>query len=221
MSATLSFDSISFAQRLKAAQVPETQIQVEAQALREAFDARDKYTEIQGQELQAQAATLQVLQDAVQKLQEAQARHDAEYAASRESASDLSYQVKALEENALRDAKERASKADVESVRAQLREVRTELKGDIALVREELKEVRTELKGDIALVRKEMELGFADAKADTALLRKDVEALGQSVNARFEAMENHMVTRLTKVMIAIASVIGVVIAAAVGVLRMM
>jgi|GEM_PF-3179038 len=220
MSVTLSFDSVSFAQRLKAAQVPEPQIQVEAQALREAFDARDKYTKIQGQELQAQAATLQVLQDAVQKLHEAQARHDAEYAASRKSASDLSYQVKALEENARRDAKERASKADVEIVRAQLREVRTELKGDIALVREELKEVRTELKGDIALVRKEMELGFADAKADTALLRKDVEALGQSVNARFEAMENHMVTRLTKVMIAIASVIGVVIAAAVGVLRM-
>jgi len=92
MPTSLSFDSASFADRLKAAQVPEAQIQAEAQALREAFDMRDKHAQSQEKELQAQAATLQALQNAVQKLQEAQTYHDAQYAASRESASNLGYQ---------------------------------------------------------------------------------------------------------------------------------
>jgi len=168
MPTTLSFDSVSFADRLKAAQVPQAQIQVEVETLREAFDVRDK-------DAQVQAATLHALQDAVQKLQQAQVRRDAEYATTREGTLDLGYQVKALEENARRDASERASKVDVEGVRAELREV------------------RVELKGDIALVRKETELGFAKIDAKMDLLRKDV-----------EAMENRMVIKLGGLIVVVA-----------------
>jgi len=174
MSTTLSFDSVRFAQRLKAAQVPEAQIQAETQALREAFDARDK-------DAQAQAATLHALQNVVQKLQQTQVCRDAEYATTREGALDLGYQVKALEENARREAVERASKRDVDLLRK-----------------------------DTEVGFAKMEVRFTEAKAETALLRKDM-----------EAMENRMVTRLTKVMIAIVGVVAATVGGIAAVLRML
>jgi len=72
-------------------------------------------------------------------------------------------------------------------------------------------------KADVDLLRKDTEVGFAkmevrfaEAKAETALLRKDM-----------EAMENRLVTRLTKIMIAIVGVVAATVGGIAAVLRML
>jgi len=134
--ATLTFDTLQYAKRLKDADVPDKQATVQAEALREAFSERD------GQFFNVQT------------------------------------QVRTLSDDVKRNAEHMATK------------------GDITLVNAEIAQV----KGEIALLRKDMysmELG----------LRKDTEAL-----------ENRLVIRLTKSMVA---VMGLGVAASTAMARLL
>jgi len=60
-----TFDTLQYAKKLKAADVPEQQAEVAAEALREAFDARDKaFAEVQAQ---VQVLTADAKRDAEQR----------------------------------------------------------------------------------------------------------------------------------------------------------
>jgi len=60
------------------------------------------------------------------------------------------------------------------ATRADLTELRTELKGDIADLRAEMAELRAELKGDIADLRAELKGDIADLRAEMADLRTEL-----------------------------------------------
>ena len=60
------------------------------------------------------------------------------------------------------------------ATRADLGEVKTELKADVAAVRAELGEVKTELKADVAAVRAELGEVKTELKADVAAVRVDL-----------------------------------------------
>jgi len=71
-------------------------------------------------------------------------------------------------------------------------------------------ELKYELKGDIAEIRNELKGDIAETKNEIALVRKDMEAL-----------ENRLVTRLTKVMIALIGITAGVLGCIVGVARLL
>ena len=66
---------------------------------------------------------------------------------------------------------EKSDKTDVDSVRAEVKDLKIELKADINGVEAEIKDLRTELKADIDSVRTEL-------KADVNTLRDEVRSHG-------------------------------------------
>ena len=83
------------------------------------------------------------------------------------------------------------TKADIETLGAELKadtkELRTELKADT-------KELRTELKADTNELRTEL-------KADTNELRTELKLFQQSVDSRFDALENRLILKLGGLMV--------------------
>jgi len=82
MNTAIAFDTLDYANRLKAAQVPEQQAQATAQALRDAFHPRDQALSALEQKVNAQ---------------ETQARHDAEKAATKGDLAEVRKEMALLE----------------------------------------------------------------------------------------------------------------------------
>ena len=119
-------------------------------------------------------------------------------------------------DGALRDAV--ATKADVNEVKAELKgdiaELRADLKGDIAEVRAELKgdiaEVRADLKGDIAEVRAELHelegrINLHFVRIDSKIADIDVRFADQ--NTRFEAAKLEMLRWMIGTQVTMAGII--------------
>jgi len=159
----------------------------QAAVLREAFDECNKAVQGHEQSLQAQAQALQALQTAVQRLQEAQARRDGEYASHREDAARLAYQVKTLEEDARRDAVERATKSDVALVLKEVDLLRKDTEVGFA-------KMEARFATDYALLRKDME-------TQNLSIRKDMETQNLSIRKDLEAMQNQLIIKLGGIMV--------------------
>jgi len=132
-----SFNPFTFANRLKAAGVPEKQAVAEAELLHDVLAQQTQAVS----SLENQVKTLAV-----------DTKRDAELLATKGDLADV--------RNVLKEdiaAVRSELKEDIAAVRSELKEdiavVRSELKEDIAVVRSELAEARSELKGDIADIR--------------------------------------------------------------------
>jgi len=198
---TLTFDTLDFANRLKAGNVPDEQAQAQAHALHRVLEERDR--------------ALAALEHTF-KTQQALARQEAERAATK---GDLMKVRAELKEDIA------ATRGDLAEVRNELKgniaEVRSELKGDIANLRNELKEdiagLRNEVKEDIAGLRNEVKEDVAglrsEVKEDVADLRTEVRTELAQVRGEMKLLRWMMGTVLAASLSIIVGVLSLVIKA--------
>lgn len=81
------------------------------------------------------------------------------------------------------DPGEVATRSDVDGIRADIADLRSELKGDITAVRSELKtdiaDLRLELKGEIAGLRSELKGDISDVRSDLTTSRSELATHGE------------------------------------------
>jgi hypothetical protein len=77
--------------------------------------------------------------------------------------------------------------------RADMVEVRLELKTEIAGLRQEMTALRGELKPEIVSVRQELKEEIAGVRQDVAVMAKTVESMQQTMLLRFEQVDRQLV----------------------------
>ena len=104
-----------------------------------------------------------------------------------------------------------ATKADVQVLRSDLEQVRSETRGEFALVRSDLEQVRSETRGEFALVRSDLEQLRSETRGEFALVRREMAQVRADFVAEIEKVRSGLLTYFIATIVSIAAVIVAVV----------